>query len=122
MADFSLSARLKSFGFALNGLRFVLTHQHNAWLHGLATIIVCGLGLVAGLSGADWKWLVATIVTVWFAETMNTAFEFVCDVISPEFNHSVERAKDIAAGAVLICAVGAVIMGGLIFYPYLFAW
>ena len=64
------------------------------------------------------SWLVATIFIVWFYEAMNTAFEYVCDVVSPEFHTSVEKAKDIAAGAVLICSIGAVIMGGLIFWPY----
>jgi diacylglycerol kinase (ATP) len=55
---------------------------------------------------------------VWVAETTNTAFEYVCDVVSPEFHVSLEKAKDIAAGAVLICAGGAVALGLLTFWPY----
>ena len=55
---------------------------------------------------------------VWFAEAMNTAFEYLCDIVSPEFNVSVKRAKDIAAGAVLLTAIVAFILGILIFWPY----
>ena len=119
MTDFSVRSRLKSFYYAGRGVWFMLSTQHNAWLHSLATLIAILAGLAFDISRADWKWLIATIVAVWIAETMNTAFEYLCDVVSPERNASVMRAKDIAAGAVLICAVGAAIMGALIFFPYL---
>lgn len=55
---------------------------------------------------------------VWIAEALNTAFEHLCDVVSPEFHASVKLSKDIAAGGVLICAVGAMILGVMIFVPY----
>jgi diacylglycerol kinase (ATP) len=71
------------------------------------------------LSGTDWRWLTVAIVLVWVAETMNTAFEYLCDVVSPEFHVSVAKAKDIAAGAVMICSAGAVVLGLLTFWPYL---
>jgi diacylglycerol kinase (ATP) len=57
-------------------------------------------------------------VAVWTAEALNTAFEFLCDVASPDFHPLVAKAKDVAAGAVLICAVGAVAVGGCVFAPY----
>lgn len=56
-------------------------------------------------------------VCVWAAEAINTAFELPCDVASPEFHPLVEAAKDIAAGAVLICAIGAAITGLLVLGP-----
>ena len=62
------------------------------------------------------------IVAVWTAEALNTAFEALCDVTSPGFHPLVERAKDVAAGAVLICAIGAVIVGGIVFGPHLLQW
>ena len=71
------------------------------------------------ISATDWRWLIVAIVLVWVAETMNTAFEYVCDVVSPEFHLSVARAKDIAAGAVLICAGGAALIGVVTFWPYI---
>jgi diacylglycerol kinase (ATP) len=73
------------------------------------------------VSRADWLALVLAIVSVWTAEALNTAFEFLCDVASPEFHPLVEKAKDVAAGAVLICALGAVVIGTLVLGPPLLA-
>jgi len=115
---FSIADRLQSFRYAASGIVFMLRTQHNAWIHLAITIAVCLAGWWLKLSAADWRWLTVAIVLVWVAETTNTAFEFVCDVVSPEFHGSVERAKDIAAGAVLICAGGAVVLGLLTFAPY----
>ncbi len=96
----------------------MLRTQHNAWLHLAATIAVCIAGFVLGISPTDWRWLVVAIVLVWVAETINTAFEHLCDVVSPEFHASVKLSKDIAAGAVLITAIGALALGIMIFLPY----
>ena len=119
MTGFSFKDRGRSFRYAFDGLGFMLKTQHNAWLHAAITLLVVAAGLILGLDLADWKWLLLTIVIVWLAETMNTAFEHLCDVVSPELRDSVRRAKDIAAGAVLICSAGAVAMAALIFGPYL---
>jgi diacylglycerol kinase (ATP) len=59
------------------------------------------------------------MVSVWAAEALNTAFEFLCDVACPEFDPLVARAKDVAAAAVLICALGAAMVGGIVFGPFL---
>ncbi len=118
MDGFSFRDRAKSFRYAFAGIGFMLRTQHNAWLHAVATIAVVAAGLAVDLQASDWKWLVLTIAMVWVAEAMNTAFEHLCDVVSPEFHASVKTAKDVAAGAVLICAIGAVAMGWLIFAPY----
>lgn len=115
-----LIKRLNSIRYALNGLSFVLKSQQNAWIHLAATGGVICAGIVVDLSRADWLWVASAIALVWFAEVMNTGFEYLCDVVSPEFNTAVEKAKDIAAGAVLITAVYAVIVGILTFGPYFF--
>ena len=120
MRGFSFRERAGSFRHAFSGLGFMLRTQHNAWLHAVATLLAVAAGVALGLGGADWKWLVLTIVMVWVAETMNTAFEHLCDVVSPDYHASVKVAKDVAAAAVLICAFGAVVMAWLIFAPYLF--
>src|SRR5262245_20792053 len=112
---FSLADRLQSFRYAATGISFMLRHQHNAWIHLAITVAVCLTAWWLKVSAADWRWLIVAIVLVWVAEAMNTAFEHVCDVISPEFHISVEKAKDIAAGAVLICAAGAAVLGVLTF-------
>ncbi|MDQ1811789.1 diacylglycerol kinase family protein [Massilia sp. CCM 9210] len=115
---FSLAARSKSFGYAIAGIVFMLKTQHNAWLHLIATMIVAGLAFYFKVSAADWRWLVVAMVAVWVAETINTAVEYVCDVVSPGYAIAVKHAKDIAAGGVLIAAVGAVLIGALTFWPY----
>jgi diacylglycerol kinase (ATP) len=119
VAPFSLADRARSFRYAFGGLAYMLRSQHNAWLHLVITVLVCLAAWWLGIDASDWRWLIAAIALVWVAETMNTAFEYVCDVVSPEFHHSVARAKDIAAGAVLICATGSALIGILTFWPYL---
>jgi diacylglycerol kinase (ATP) len=115
---FSVAARLKSFSYAFVGFAFMLRTQHNAWLHLVATVLVVALGFALRVSADDWRWLIAAIALVWVAETMNTAFEHLCDVVSPEFHLSVQRSKDIAAAAVLVCVIAAALLGAITFAPY----
>ena len=110
--------RLKSVGYALDGLRFMLGSQHNARVHLVLACFTVALAFITGLSQQDWLWVLLMIGLVWFAEAMNTAFEHLCDVVSPQFSEDVRRAKDVAAGAVLICATLAAVTGLIIFLPY----
>jgi diacylglycerol kinase (ATP) len=112
--EFSLTARLQSFLYAGRGIRTLLASQGNARIHAFATFLVGALGLTLRVPRVEWLALIIAIVSVWTAEAINTAFEFLCDVASPEFHPMVEKAKDVAAGAVLICAVGAAAAGGLV--------
>ena len=114
-----LRARARSVRFALRGLGVMLRSQHNAWLHAGATVGVVIGGLVCSLSRWEWCALVLAIVAVWTAEALNTAFEFLADVASPEFHPLVEKAKDVAAGAVLVTATGALALGLILFAPRL---
>lgn len=115
---FSIPARLKSFTYAFEGFAFMLKTQHNAWLHLFASVGVIAAGFVLRVRADDWRWLIAAIALVWLAEAVNTAFEYVCDVVSPEFHPSVKRAKDIAAAAVLVAAIAAAGIGAVTFAPY----
>jgi diacylglycerol kinase (ATP) len=117
--EFALAARLRSLVYAARGIRAVVASQHNAWIHGAATSVVVAAGLLLGVGRLEWLALVFAITSVWTAEVLNTAFEALCDVASPQFHPLVARAKDVAAGAVLICAVGALITAGLVFGPRL---
>ncbi|UCG46065.1 MAG: diacylglycerol kinase family protein [Phycisphaerales bacterium] len=118
--EFSVSGRIASVKFAVRGIRLMLRSQHNAWLHAVASAGVIAAGGLFGISSSEWCWLVLAIMAVWTAEALNTALEFLADVASPEFHPMVGRAKDIAAGAVLISAVGSVVIGLLVLGPY--AW
>jgi diacylglycerol kinase (ATP) len=119
--SFSIVDRLKSFTFAFHGIAAILRSQHNAWLHFAATIVVIVAGAWFQIARGEWVWLILAIVVVWMAEALNTAFEFLCDVASPEFHPLVKQAKDVAAAAVLIAALGATIIGVLVFAPYVSA-
>lgn len=116
---FTVLGRLKSIRHALAGIALMLRTQHNAWLHLVATLAVIAAGIALKIGANDWRWLVVAIVLVWVSEAMNTAFEHLCDVVSPDLHASVKMSKDIAAGAVLITAIGAVVLGLMIFLPYL---
>lgn len=118
---FSIPARARSFFYAGRGVRTMLLSQHNAWIHAAATLIVVGAGIGLHVSRIEWLALVLAVVSVWMAESLNTAFELLCDVASPDFHPLVEKAKDVAAGAVLICAAGATVIAALVFAPYLMA-
>jgi diacylglycerol kinase (ATP) len=115
---FSVGARLRSVGYALRGAQAIVASQHNAWIHALATLVVVTAGALCRLSRFEWLALVFAIVSVWAAEALNTAFELLCDVASPRFHPLVGRAKDVAAAAVLICAVGALVVAALVFVPH----
>jgi diacylglycerol kinase (ATP) len=116
---FSVASRLESFRCAFRGVGTLLASQHNARIHLLATVCVCGLGLLIGISRLEWVAIVVAIVMVWMAEALNTGFEFLCDVASPEFHPLIQKAKDVAAAAVLLSAVGAAVIGLIVFFPHL---
>ena len=115
---FSFTGRIRSFKYAFVGIWTMLKSQQNAWIHAFATVAVVIAGFVLGISPAECCWLVLAIIAVWMAEALNTAIEFLADVASPEFHPLVKKAKDVAAGAVLISAIGALIIGIIIIGPY----
>lgn len=115
---FSIAGRIKSFRYAIQGIILMVKSQHNAWLHATASILVMLVSAFFRLSPGEWCWMVIAIMAVWTAEALNTALEFLADVASPEFHPLVEKAKDVAAGAVLISAGGSVIIALLILGPY----
>lgn len=115
---FSFTGRVRSFKFAFAGIWTMLRSQHNAWIHAAATVAVVAAGFVFSVSPSEWCWLVLAVMSVWMAEALNTAFELLADVASPEFHHLVKSAKDVAAGAVLISAIGAVVIGVLVLGPH----
>ena len=116
---FSVVRRIESVRHASSGLARVIRSEHNAWLHGVATllVIICGWGF--GIDRGEWLAVVLAVAIVWTAESFNTAIETLCDVVSPERDPRIKKAKDISAGAVLVSAIGAFVIGVLIFVPRL---
>ena len=116
---FEFSARVRSFAYALRGLGVMLRSQHNAWIHAAATVAAIAAGVFWRIDRCEWIALALAVVAVWTAEALNTAFEFLADATSPMFHPLVGKAKDVAAAAVLIAAIGAAVVGVLVFWPHL---
>lgn len=112
-----IKKRILSIHFALNGIRIMIKTQKNAWVHLLMTIIVVIMGFTLKITESEWITIILAIATVWVAEGLNTAIECLGDSVSEEFNPLIGKAKDVAAGAVLISAVGAAIIGCIVFLP-----
>ena len=121
MSDFSLRARAQSFSDAGRGIALLLANEPNARLHALATIAAVALGFWLGLSAGEWCWIVVAVALVWVAEGLNSAVEALADAVHPERDARVGRAKDLAAGAVLVAAVASAVIGALVFGPRLVA-
>jgi diacylglycerol kinase (ATP) len=114
---FSVRKRALSFRHAWRGLLFVVRSQHNAWIHAVATLVALAAAVLLRIRRLEWAVLALSIVLVWSAEAFNTAVEALGDAVSPEWQPAIGRAKDAAAAAVLVSAVGAVIVGALVFGP-----
>ena len=110
-------SRIASFRNAFRGCRYVLRSQRNAWIHAAATVITVGLGIWLGLTWRDWASLCLAIGIVWLAEFMNTALEMIVDLVSPKTDPFAGLSKDIGAGAVLIAAATAVLIGLFVLGP-----
>ena len=110
-------SRIAAFGHAFRGWWYVLNTQHNAWIHTTVAIIVFILGLWLKLPARDWAVLVLTIAMVFMAEFLNTAIEAVVDLASPVHHPLAKVGKDVGAGAVLVAALAAVLIGLLILGP-----
>jgi diacylglycerol kinase len=121
LRDVLIAQRLKSFQYAFAGWWHVLRTQPNAWIHAFVTVVVILLGIWLRLPARDWAVLVLTFMAVWMAEFMNTAIEAVVDLVSPDYHPLAKVAKDVAAAAVLVGAIGAVLIGLLILGPPLLA-
>ncbi|KUG05953.1 diacylglycerol kinase family protein [Solirubrum puertoriconensis] len=110
-----------SFGYALQGIGEALKSEPHLRFHALATVAAVALGAWLQLPRYDWALVVLAIGAVWTAELMNTAVESIVDLVSPDFHVLAGRAKDVAAGAVLLASLAAVVVGLLVFGPPLWA-
>ena len=113
-----LHKRLKSFTYAWKAVCSFLSKENNAWIH--CTAIIAVTIQVIRLEQTSTKWLVILLcfAMVLAAEAFNTAIERLVNLVSPDYHPVAGDVKDIAAGAVLICAIFAAIIGLIIFVPY----
>ena len=115
-----LKKRINSFGYAFKGIASLLKREHNAWIHCIAIMVVTLAGLHFGITRTEWCIVCLCFGIVLAAEGFNTAIERLVDLVSPDFHPVAGDVKDVAAGAVLICAIAAAIIGMIIFIPYFY--
>jgi len=114
---FSIPQRIKSFGNAFRGIFFAFKTQHNTWIHSLAIVVVVIAGFIFKLDAREWGLVVLAMGLVLAAEMINTAIEWLVDLVSPGYSEKAGLIKDVAAGAVLVAAVISVIIGAIVFLP-----
>lgn len=88
-------------------------------IHLLAAAIAIVMGFLAGIDMFSWVVIVICIVLVFAAELINSSIEAFTDLLAPEYHKKAEKAKDMAAGAVLVVSIGALVAGIMIFLPYI---
>ncbi len=115
----SLKKRIASFQYAFRGVRNLFKSQPNARIHVVVALLVVAAGFIFNLSRMEWVAVVICVALVLSLEAMNTAIEHLTDLASPDFHPLAGKAKDVAAAAVLLAAIGAVMVGTIIFLPKL---
>ena len=114
---FSISTLVKSFGYALNGLKILFKEEPNARIHLLAAIAVVIAGYFFEISTIEWIAIVFAIGFVLTMEAINSAIEGLSDFVSPEKHEMIKKIKDLSAAGVLISALTALVIGLIVFVP-----
>ena len=120
--NFSIAKRIKSFGFAFNGLRILFHEEHNSRIHFFASVLVVNAALLFKLNTYEWIAIIFSIGLVITVEIINTAVENIADFLTTEQNNHIKKIKDLAAAAVLVSALTALTIGLIIFLPKITAW
>ncbi len=110
---------IRGFGFAFKGLGHAVKTQLNFRVHLVLAVVAIALGWYLKLSSPEWLWIIFSIGLVLLTELVNTAIELLVDLVSPGFNETAGKVKDIAAAAVLVTAFTALAIGIIIFLPKL---
>ena len=119
---FSFQKFIKSFGYAFRGIGDVFLKEQNFKVHSLAAILAIVLGFLLKIAPWEWCVLILVIAMVLAAEMANTAIENLCNAAEPGPSEIIRVAKDVSAGMVLICAIGALGVGIVVFLPKIIAF
>lgn len=117
----SIKKEIRSFICAFRGIFYAFKNETHLKIHAIVALVVCVSGFVFKISANQWLVCLFCIGLVVAMELINTTIEKIADFISPEHNFIIGKIKDIAAGAVLVCAIISVIIGMIIFIPKIFA-
>lgn len=115
------TSMVRSFGYAIEGLAYLIRTQPNFRIHLVAAAVAAGAGVVSRLNAVEWAILAVTIALVMLSEGVNTGIELAVSLASPERRPEAKAAKDIAAGAVLLAAIASVAVGLALFGPRVIA-
>ena len=119
--SYNFKKQLKSFTFAWKGILTCAGHEQNITFHLIAAVAVVAAGFFFNITHTEWMVVMLCIGTVISAELFNSAIERLVDLVSPEWQKIAGEVKDIAAGAVLVTAIAAAIVGLIVFLPYVIA-
>ena len=108
-----------SFAYAFRGIFDGIKNERNMMIHYSAVVLVVVFGVTLKLTVTEWGICLILCGMVIALEQVNTAIEAVVDLVTEEHKELARLAKDTAAGAVLVAAITAAIVGGLIFFPKL---
>jgi len=117
----SVRGKMLAVRYAWQGIAYMLRTQPNAWFQIGVWIVVTAVGLLMDLTAGEWCAAVLAMALVWITEALNTAIEDVVDLVSPGRHPLAGRAKDVAAGAVLVAFAASAIVGLIIFAPRFWA-
>ena len=115
----NIAKALRSFKYAALGIVYFFKMENNARIHLLISVFVITLGIILKLNQDQWLWIGLAICLVITSEMINTCFEKVVDLISPDFNLQAGKIKDLSAGFVLVTCFFAMVIGAIIFIPKL---
>lgn len=111
-----------SIGHAVDGIVDLVKRENNAKIHVISTLLVILVGLRLEFLAIEWLWISLAVAGVWVAELINSAYEKLVDLVSPEEHPLAKKVKDYAAGAVLVMAIWAVFVFCLISLPHIWMW
>lgn len=114
------TGRLKSIVFAVKGAKQLVTTEHSIMVQSIIVIIMIIAGYYFGINRYEWMMQILVFGLVLSIEGLNTAVEKIADFVHPDFHERIGFIKDIAAGAVFFAAITAIIIGCIIYFPYLF--
>ena len=114
------SPLIRSFGYAFNGLKYAMS-ERDFKLHLMSTVLTIGFGFALQISAIEWCIILICVAGVIALELINTAIEYLVNLVSPDYNALAGKVKDISAAAVLCFSIGSFIIALIIFVPYLLA-
>ncbi len=109
----------KSFRNALQGFKTAFVQERNLKFQVVSALLIISMGLFFEITAKEWNLIVVVISLVFVSELINTSIETLCDTLHPDINSGIKKTKDIAASSVIFAALSAIIVGAIIFGPYL---